>query len=139
MIVIVGERRYEHVNIEDLSLAHVMALQRELTLVNISSCKTWADVRALVDGYQQMKPAERGNHPEFLFLVSLYVWAARVTAGEQLELLEAVDVPLAQIRFVAEPHDKVEAADSGNLTARGPRKGSAPGGAGAGRKRKRAR
>ena len=127
MIVIVGDKRYPHVSIEDLSLAHAMALQRELTITNISSCKTWADVRRMVEEYQHLAPAERGNHPEFLFLLSLYVWAARVTAGERIELLDAVDVPISQIKFVAEPHDKAE--PEGKAPARGRRKGSAPGGA----------
>lgn len=127
MIVIVGDRRYPGVQIEDLSLAHAMALQRELTITNISSCKTWADVRRMADEYQQLKPADRGNHPEFLFLLSLYVWAARVSAGERLDLLDAVDVPISQIKFVAEPHDKAE--PEGKATARGRRKVSVPGGA----------
>lgn len=126
MIVIVGEKRYPHVNVEDLSLTHCMALQRELTLTNISSCKTWADVRALLTEYQAMPAADRGNHPEFLFLLSLSVWAARVTAGERIDLLDAVDVPIAQIHFVAEPHDKTE-ADAGKAKARSRRKASAPG------------
>lgn len=125
MIVIVGEKRYPHVNVTDLSLTHCMALQRELTLTNISSCKTWADVRALVAEYQEMPAAERGNHPEFLFLLSLSVWAARVTAGERLDLLDAVDVPIAQIHFVAEPHDKVE-VDAGKAKGRKRPKASAP-------------
>lgn len=127
MIVVVGETRYPGVQIEELSLAHCMALQRELTLTNISSCKTWADVRAMADEYQRMPVEERGNHPEFLFLLSLYVWAARVSAGERIDLLDAVDVPISQIRFVAEPHDRQE--PEGKATARGRRKGSVPGGA----------
>lgn len=125
MIVIVGDRRYPGVQIEDLSLAHCMALQRELTITNISSCKTWADVRRMAAEYQQLSVADRGNHPEFLFLLSLYVWAARVSAGERLDLLDAVDVPVSQISFVAEPHDREE--PEGKATARGRRKGSVPG------------
>lgn len=126
MIVIVGEKRYPHVSVEDLSLAHCMALQRELTLTNISSCRTWADVRALVADYQAMPAADRGDHPEFLFLLSLYVWAARVTAGERIELLDAVDVPISQIRFIAEPHDKLEADAGGKAKGRKRPKASAP-------------
>lgn len=125
MIVVVGEKRYPGTQIEDLSLAHAMALQRELTITNISSCKTWADVRAMAQDYQTMPAAERGNHPEFLFLLSLYVWAARVSAGERLDLLDAVDVPISQIHFVAEPHDKAE--PEGKAKARGRQKASAPG------------
>lgn len=105
MIVVIGDKHYPHVNIEDLSLGHVMALQRELTLTNISSAKTWAEVRALVNEYAESP--NKADHPEYLFLMSLIVWAARVTAGEQISLLDAVDVPVSQIKFVTEPHDKL--------------------------------
>ncbi len=107
MIVVIGDKHYPHVNIEDLSLGHVMALQRELTLTNISSAKTWADVRQLVAEYAATPEGEQPDHPEYLFLTCLVVWAARVTAGEQISLLDAVDVPVSQIKFIAEPHDKL--------------------------------
>jgi hypothetical protein len=126
VILLVGDKRYAHTSIEDLSLLHVMALQRELALTDISSCKTWADVRALMDEYQRMEPAERGNHPEALFLLSLTVWAARVASGERIEFLEAVDVPVNQIRFVAEPHDKATEGKAPARTRKAP-KASAPG------------
>lgn len=113
MILVIGDRHYPHVNVEDLSLSHVMALQRELTLTNISSCQTWADVRAMLDDYQQHPAKDRANHPEHLFLLSLTVWACRVAAGDQVTLLEAVDVPVSQVRFMMEPHDRLQEAEPG--------------------------
>lgn len=138
MIIVIGDKHYPHVQIEDLSLGHVMALQRELTLTNISSAKTWADVRALVNEYAATPKADQADHPEYLFLTSLVVWAARVTAGEQLSLLDAVDVPVSQIRFVAEPHDRVEPEGKAKAsrTASGQGGGRRPAGKGKGKPRR---
>lgn len=106
MIVIVGDKHYPGVQVEDLSLLNVMALQRELTLNNISRCKTWEDVQALVTEMQAIPEGDRKTHPEMLFMTSLLVWAARVSAGERVSLLDAVDVPISQLRFVNEPQDR---------------------------------
>lgn len=125
MIVVIGDKHYPHVQIEDLSLGHVMALQRELVLTNISSARSWGDVRALVAEFAALPENGRGDHPEFLFLTALTVWAARVTAGERISLLDAIDVPLAAIKFVAEPHDRKAAASAEGKA----RRASAPGGA----------
>jgi len=106
MILVIGDKRYPGVAIEELSIRHTLALQRELALTNISSAQTWADVRRLVADFGAMKPEDRENHPEILFMTALTIWAARVTAGEELGLLEAVDIPAASVRWVAEPSDK---------------------------------
>jgi len=106
VIVVVGDRHYPGVQIEDLSLLDVMALQRELTLNNISRCKTWEDVQVLMAEVQTIGPDERKAHPEMLFITSLMVWAARVSSGEKIGLLDAVDVPISAIKFVTEPQDR---------------------------------
>ena len=48
--------------------------------------------------------------PEALFLTAVTIWAARVTAGEEMGLLDAVDIPAASVRWIAEPSDKKAAA-----------------------------
>ena len=121
MILVIGDKHYPKVTIEELSLYHVAALQRELVLSNISEAKTFADVRRMFAEFAEMKPAERENHPELLFLTAVTVWATRVSAGEELSLIEAADVPMtgaAKIRWVAEPGDKVAAAPAGKARAR---------------------
>lgn len=126
MIVIVGDKHYPGVQVEDLSLLNVMALQRELTLNNISRCKTWEDVQALVTEMQTIPEGERKTHPEMLFMTSLLVWAARVSAGERVSLLDAVDVPVSEIRFVTEPQDRAPGKAKAP-TKKGSRKGSGRG------------
>jgi hypothetical protein len=106
VIVIVGDKHYPGVQVEDLSLLNVMALQRELTLHNISRCKTWEDVQGLVSEMAALSTEDRKAHPEMLFMTCLLVWAARVSAGERVSLLDAVDVPVTQVRFVSEPQDR---------------------------------
>ena len=108
MILIIGDKHYPRVAVDELSIRHTLALQRELAITNISSAKTWADVRKLLADFAELEPAERENHPEVLFLTALTIWATRVTAGEDLGLLEAVDIPATSVRWVAEPSDKAE-------------------------------
>lgn len=105
MILVIGDKRYPGVTLEDLSLRHTLALQRELAVTNISSAKTWADVRKLLADMDAMPREERANHPEVLFLSAVTIWAARVSAGEEMSLLEAVDIPLGSVRWLAEPED----------------------------------
>ena len=116
MILVIGDKHYPRVAVDELSIRHTLALQRELAITNISSAKTWADVRKLLADFSEMEPAERENHPEVLFLTALTIWAARVTAGEDLGLLEAVDIPATSVRWVAEPSDK--AAPTGKAQPR---------------------
>ena len=87
MILVIGDKHSPRVAVDQLSIRHTLALQRELAITNISSAKTWADVRKLLADFAEMEPAERENHPEVLFLTALTIWAARVTAGEDLGLL----------------------------------------------------
>ena len=105
-LIVIGDKHYPLVDIEKLSLKHTLVLQRELSLTNISSARTWAEARELVREFQSISKEERESHPEALFLTALTIWAARVTAGEDLTLLDAVDVPLSQVRFVHEPTDR---------------------------------
>ena len=110
MILVIGDKHYPGVAVSELSIRHSLALQRELAVTNISSAKTWADVRALLAEFQALDKAGRENHPEALFLTAVTIWAARVTAGEEMGLLDAVDIPAASVRWIAEPSDKKAAA-----------------------------
>ena len=110
MILVIGDKKYPGVAVSELSIRHSLALQRELAVTNISSAKTWADVRALLAEFQALDKAGRENHPEALFLTAVTIWAARVTAGEEMGLLDAVDIPAASVRWIAEPSDKKAAA-----------------------------
>jgi len=126
VIVVVGDKHYPGVQVEDLSLLNVMALQRELTLNNISRCKTWEDVQGLVSEMAALSTKDRKAHPEMLFMTCLLVWAARVSAGERVSLLDAVDVPVSQVRFVNEPQDRAPGKAKAP-TKKGSRKGSGRG------------
>ena len=119
MILVIDGRHYPVVSVEDLSLRHTLALQRELVVTNISRAKTWADVKALLAEFEAMAPEDRANHPEALFLTALTVWACRVMAGDEVSLLDAVDVPASRLKWIKEPADRAPAADA---------KGTAPAG-----------
>lgn len=106
MILVIDGKTYPAVTIGDLSLRHTLELQRELVTTNISSAKTWVDVQALLQEFTSLPDDQRATHPEALFLSALTIWATRVSAGEQLSLLEAVDIPTSSVQWVKEPTDR---------------------------------
>ena len=99
---LVGLEEFKHI----LTLRQQIALQRELTLTNISSARTFADVCALVLNYMQLPPNEaRPDHPESVFLTGAMTWATRISAGDDITLLEALDVQLENIDWYREDGD----------------------------------
>ena len=58
MILVIGDKHYPRVAVDELTLRHVMALQRELVLSNISEAKTFADVRRMLaeDPFRTLRP-----------------------------------------------------------------------------------
>jgi hypothetical protein len=111
--------------VSDLSLKRTLELQRELVTTGISSARTWGEVQGLMNEFMGMTPGERARHPEALFLTALTIWAARVGSGEDLTLLDACDVPLSAVQWVAEPADNLPAA-VGKAPARAKAAGGKP-------------
>lgn len=125
MILVIGEKKYPAASVSDLSLKRTLELQRELVTTGISSARSWADVQALMESFVSLSVEERAAHPEALFLTALTIWAARVGAGEDLTLLDACNVPLSAVQWVAEPADKLPAA-VGKAPARAKAAGGKP-------------
>lgn len=127
MILVIGDRRYPVVHIAKLSLKHALWLQQEIALnPSITSCRTWAEIRELWTEYARLTRAEQMAHVEGTFLTALTIWAARVTSGEDLSLLDAIDVPVSDLRWVTEPGDRAEGGSEGK--AKRPRRAVAGGG-----------
>lgn len=110
MILVINGKTYPGTSMSDLSLKRTLELQRELVTTGISSARTWGEIQGLMNEFMGMTPGERAHHPEALFLTALAIWAARVGSGEDLTLLDACDVPLSAVQWVAEPADKLPAA-----------------------------
>lgn len=133
----IGERVYETAAIDQITLADIATLQAELGVLAasgtpITSARTWGDVQRLYGEFSAMPKAAQQDHPEGMFLTCLTVWATRRIAGEKLGLLDAVDVPVSQIRWIQTPDDH-QAADPKRRPASAPagkRRGK-PGGRGA--------
>jgi len=133
VIVTVGDRQYPGMSIQDLSLTGIAILQRTLCGPDahlVTRCETWEDVQEAWGEVMGMPVKQRKRHPEMLFITILIVWMARVSAGERVDLFDAVDVPPDQINFVLEPQDhapKAKAPNSPKGSGRGasnqPRKG----------------
>lgn len=133
MIVVIGDKHYPGVQPEDLSLLNIMVLEQELTLWPVSRCKTFKDVMELwaeVTNIKDKVAAE--NHPEMRFLTGLMVWMARVSAGERIGFIDAIDVPIMKdgkkhLQFIDEPRDRLPGKAKAPAKKRPSPKGSARG------------
>ncbi len=108
MLIEIDGRRYPMRSIEDLELRHIAKLQFELRsgeFDGITSLRTVDDIRAALAGWTKLSKAERKTHPDGVFLTCFAVWSARVLAGEDLTLMEAISVPAASLRMITEPED----------------------------------
>ena len=125
MIVEVAGRRYPVKQLEDLSMRHAAQLQFELrsgAFDRITDLRTMEDIAAFLVEWGLLSRAERANHPNAMFLTCFVVWASRVSAGDDVSLLEAVDVPHHQVSWIREPSDRQEAPSP---KAQGGRSGNA--------------
>lgn len=139
MLIEIDGRRYPVAGIEDLELRHIAQLQYELgsgEFDGITSLRTVDQIKAEFGRWGNLSKAERAIDPNALFLTCFTVWAARNLAGERLTLMEAISVPAASLRIVAEPSDN--AGGEGEGKARTPHPGSVGGGQ-PGRPRRRRR
>lgn len=131
MILMIGDRHYELVDAAQLrsklTFAQQVFLQRELVVTGISSARSFADVVRLAADFYQLPAGERDEHPEGQFLLAVVIWASRVCAGESIGLLEAIDVPISDIRFIPEPDDGAEPEGKAGA-GKGPATRRAPGG-----------
>lgn len=108
MLIEIDGRRYPVKGIEDLELRHIAQLQFELgsgRFDGITSLRTIDDIERAMGEWGSMPKAERSRHVDGIFLTCFTVWAARNLAGETLTLMEAISVPAASLRIIAEPED----------------------------------
>lgn len=106
MIVTIRGKVYRVVPLHELSIRHRMQLQRELQVHEISAARTWKGLVGLVSEFAGLSKAEREDHPEGLFLYAVMIWSARVGAGEDISLLDAVDFTDDEAELFDEPGDE---------------------------------
>ena len=112
MLLQIGDKRYPVRDLEQLSLRLAAQLQHELasgTFDRITSVRSMDDLRGVLGTWGNLPKAEKVRHPEAMFLTCLTVWASRAMAGEDLSLLDAVDVPMSAVEWIREPSDRQEA------------------------------
>lgn len=119
MILEINHKKYRLTRLDELNLKHAMQLQAELAAhPTLTRARTWLEVRTLWQEYSSLPEQDRETHPETLFLAALTVWATRVVAGEQLSLMEAIDVPVRSIRFLEALPDHQPKAGKGKRRGR---------------------
>ena len=136
MLLEIDGRRYPVVAMERLELRHVVLLQRELQQnPGITALSTWSDIRHELGAWGNLTGKQREHHPEALFFTALTVWSARVSAGEDLSLLDAISVPVSAIHWIVEPGDR----QAGEGEGKAHRPAGSRGAGRSGGKRKRAK
>jgi hypothetical protein len=135
MLIEIGGRRYPLKNVEDLELQHILLLEHELAtderLQRRTSLRTVGQVQATLKAWVRKPLAERQADPQGMFLTCFLIWMARVLAGEDLTLVEAVSAPASSLRFIEEPSDH----QAGEAAGKAPR----PESRGGAKRRKRRR
>lgn len=126
MLLQIGGKRYPVRSLEDLSLRLAAQLQHELgsgAFDRITSVRSMDELRDVLGEWGNLPKAEKVRHPEAMFLTCLTIWASRSMAGEDLSLLDAVDVPMSAVEWIREPSDRAEV--SGPKAQPGARSGNA--------------
>lgn len=122
MLIEVDGKRYPVKGIEDLTLKHIAKIQHELRsgeYDGITSLRTLDDIQVMFATYGFLSKAEQRDHPESLFLTCFTVWAARAMAGEDVTLMDAIDVPMSSIRTILEPSDRADESPKAKAPASG--------------------
>ena len=117
------EQVYEAASVDRLTLKHWLKVEKETA--SLGRPMKWGEIRAMLVRVSQLPPAELEADDDFVWFIALIVWAARYDAGEDISLLEAVDVSLGDIVFLPD-EGEAAAQESGDLP-QVPRPGSGRG------------
>jgi len=109
----IGDRVYEQVGIDEISLADLMKFNRDAEPLGF----TWSDVERIAS--DEGDPV--GN--EQFIMMAVTVWLARRNAGETLTFAEATEVKLSDLDILPEPGDHKPGKPKG---AKKPRKSTPP-------------
>lgn len=120
MHIVIEGRVYQPTAMDDVTLRDILSLEQDLRAVDLG-VRTWAELRELAALFATLSDVEIEAHPSALLFLAATLWATRRAAGEKLSLLDAVDVPMAAVRFVMDPDDTPRT---------GPPEGKARGGSG---------
>ena len=70
MILVIGGKKYPRATVDELSIKHILVLQRELVelaAAGVTSAKTWTDVRALLSEFSRLSRRSRRTIPSSYF------------------------------------------------------------------------
>lgn len=99
----IGEQEYDATAINDVSLRLLLVLEKESA--ELGGAIRMSDIQAWQAEMQALPVADRDKHPAVARLLAVNIWAARVLSGEKITFGDAIDFPLSQMQFIAEPGD----------------------------------
>lgn len=102
----IGAALYSVALLDDLSLK--MLLQLEQQTADFGHPVTANDVRVMSDRMQKLESdEERAADPDILWLTAVTIWASKKLAGEDVTFDQAVDFPMTDLSYIAEPQDRL--------------------------------
>lgn len=100
----IGSAVYDMQSLDRLTLLQILRLERELKELRGEDMK-WAQIRAMCSEIDELDGDEQEDHPDFMWVVALGIWASRLGKGEDLAFADAIDFPIGDLTFVPDPED----------------------------------
>lgn len=104
MKIKIGDKTYQRVDVDQLTLLNVIKLQTETA--ELGHPLTMAALRDMSDEIEKLPIGKQDEHPDVLWLIGTSIWASRLAAGEQVTFAEALSFPMSQMEFIPEPGDE---------------------------------
>lgn len=106
MKIKIADRIYPVAVLDDLTLK--MLLQLEQETAEFGHPMRANDIRLISDRMRKLdNDEERAADPDVLWLTATVIWSARKLAGEDVTFDQAVDFPMSDLSYIAEPQDRL--------------------------------
>lgn len=100
----IGETLYSVTAIDDLHLKTLLQLEQQTA--DFGHPMNANDIRIMSDRMRTLTTdEERAADPDVLWLTAVVIWASRKIAGDDVTFDEAVDFPISDLSYIAEPRD----------------------------------
>jgi hypothetical protein len=116
---------YDAADLDLVSLRDILLFEQQTK--DMGREITWSQIGMWSEEFDALKTdKEKQEHPAAPWMTAVTIWASRRIAGEDVTFDEAVDFPMRDLHFIAEPKDRKKPANPtrarpGSGRAAGPR------------------
>lgn len=99
------DRTYDLGTLDRLSLVDILMMEKETR--DFGNPLKWSDVLRIMAEVEALPTkAEVEAHPDILWMSAITIWASRRLAGDKVTFIEAIDFPMSDMTWIADPQDK---------------------------------